>query len=108
MKLWPPKPGLTDISRITSSLSITWSRCDSEVAGFSTRPALQPASLIRPRVRSMWCDASGWKVMMSAPALAKLAASASTGVTIRCTSIGAVVCGRIASHTSGPMVRFGT
>ena len=41
--------------------------------------------------------------MISAPALANAAASASTGLTIRCTSIGALVQGRIASHTSAPI-----
>ena len=37
------------------------------VAGVKTRPALQPPSLIIERVRSMWFDASGWKVMYDAP-----------------------------------------
>jgi len=46
--------------------------------------------------------------MMLAPALAKSGTMRSTGFTIRCTSIGAWVTGRIASHTSGPIVRFGT
>ncbi len=56
----------------------------------------------------MWSDASGWKVMMLAPALAKSGMMRSTGLTIRCTSMGAFVSGRIASQTSGPMVRLGT
>ncbi|MNT41528.1 hypothetical protein D3C72_1778890 [compost metagenome] len=59
-------------------------------------------------VRSTWRLASGWKLMMLAPALANMGISASTGSTIRCTSMGMDTCGRIASHTSGPMVRFGT
>jgi hypothetical protein len=37
------------------------------VAGVKTRPDLQPPSLIMERVRSMWFDASGWKVMYDAP-----------------------------------------
>ena len=41
--------------------------------------------------RSMWVVASGWKVMKSAPASAKSPIMPSTGVTIRCTSIGALM-----------------
>ena len=47
--------------------------------------------------------------MREAPAFAKSATSASTGETIKCTSMGAVMPAlRNASHTIGPMVRFGT
>ena len=47
--------------------------------------------------------------MRVAPALAKSGISRSTGVTIKCTSMGAWMPAlRNASHTSGPMVRFGT
>ena len=47
--------------------------------------------------------------MMLAPAFAKSGTMRSTGLTIRCTSIGAVTpCLRSASQTSGPIVRFGT
>jgi hypothetical protein len=52
--------------------------------------------------------------MMSAPARAKASASASTGCTIKCTSIGTrtpsarSACLRSASQTVGPKVRFGT
>ena len=40
--------------------------------------------------------------MIAAPACAKSGTMRSTGFTIRCTSIGTLRCGRIASHTSGP------
>ena len=52
--------------------------------------------------------------MTSAPALANASAIASTGSTIRWTSIGTglpsalAACGRIAWQTIGPIVRFGT
>ena len=69
---------------------------------------MQPQSWMRPIVRSTWYDASGWNVTIVAPAFAKSGTMRSTGVTIRCTSIGSFVCGRIASQTSGPIVRFGT
>ena len=60
-------------------------------------------------LRSMWSLASGWKLIQVAPALAKSAINRSTGRTIRCTSIGAVMpCLRSASQTSGPTVRLGT
>ena len=46
--------------------------------------------------------------MIAAPAFAKSGTMRSTGFTIRCTSIGTVACGLIASQTSGPIVRLGT
>lgn len=80
-----------------------------EVAGLSTSPALQPCDLINWIVRWTWPLASGWKLIVVAPALAKSGTMRSTGSTIRCTSIGAVTpCLRSASQTIGPMVRLGT
>src|SRR4051812_26149565 len=52
--------------------------------------------------------ASGWTVMMSAPASANASRSGSTGEIIRWTSKGLVVCGRNALTTAGPIVMFGT
>ena len=104
----PPKPGFTLIRSTRSSLSIVQSSHSSGVDGLNTSPGLQPLSRIRPIVRSTWRDASGWKLMNVAPAFAKSGTIRSTGSTIRCTSIGTDECGRIASHTSGPTVRFGT
>ena len=47
--------------------------------------------------------------MREAPAFAKSAASASTGETIKCTSMVALTPAlRSASHTMGPTVRLGT
>ncbi|MNJ72035.1 hypothetical protein D3C77_686440 [compost metagenome] len=63
MNFCPPKPGLTLISKIMSTLSITYFRLSSEVAGLNTRPALAPPALISCRERSMCSEASGWKVM---------------------------------------------
>ena len=45
---------------------------------------------------------------MSAPALANIGIIASTGSTIKCTSMGTDTWGRIASQTNGPTVKFGT
>ena len=42
MKAWPPKPGFTDMSKMMSSLSITYLQMPSGVAGLNTRPALHP------------------------------------------------------------------
>ena len=53
-------------------------------------------------MRSTCSLASGWNEMMFAPAFAKSGTMRSTGFTMRCTSIGTVQSGRIASHTSGP------
>ena len=88
MNCWPPKPGFTDIRRTRSSLSRVWSSQLTGVAGFKTRPALQPCSLMSAMVRSTCSEASGWKLMMPAPALANCGTMASTGFTIRCTSSG--------------------
>ena len=71
-----------------SSLSIVWSSQSSGVAGLNTSPALHPQSWMRPIVRSTCSDASGWKLMIAAPAFAKSGTMRSTGFTIRCTSIG--------------------
>src|SRR5262245_59976646 len=108
MNFCPPKPGFTDMMRTRSSDASVWSSQTSGVAGLKTRPGRQPESRISWMVRSTCSLASGWKLMMSAPALAKSGTIRSTGFTIRCTSISALVSGRIAAQTSGPTVRFGT
>ena len=109
MKACPPKPGFTDISSTRSSSGSTQSSTSTGVPGLSTRPALQPSDLISWMVRCTCFEASGWKLMMLAPASAKSGTMRSTGSTIRCTSIGAVTpCLRSALHTIGPMVRLGT
>ena len=46
MNFWPPKPGFTDMTRMRSHSSMTYSMELRGVAGFSTIPALQPRSLI--------------------------------------------------------------
>ena len=70
---------------------------------------MQPESLIRPMVRSTCSLASGWKLMPVAPALAKSGTMRSTGFTIRCTSIGALMPYlRSDCSTVGPIVRLGT
>ena len=46
MNVWPPKPGFTDIRSTRSSFSRVRSSTSSGVAGFSTRPGLQPCSRI--------------------------------------------------------------
>ena len=108
MNDWPPKPGFTDMMSTMSSLSITCISQSSGVAGLNTRPAVQPDSRMRPIVRSTCSEASGWNVMFAAPAFAKSGTMRSTGLTIRCTSIGTLACGLIAAQTSGPIVRLGT
>src|SRR5439155_127105 len=100
MNCWPPNPGFTDMISTRSSPSRVWSRQLSGVAGLRTRPGLQPCSRIRAMVRSTCSEASGWKLMMLAPALANAGTRPSTGFTIRCTSSGSSTCGRSAAHTS--------
>ena len=78
------------------------------VAGFSDTPAFLPSDLISWIVRCRCGPASGWTVMMSAPALANSGTNRSTGEIIRCTSKTLAECGRSAFTTPGPMVRFGT
>ena len=109
MNFWPPKPGFTDIRSTRSTASSVWSSQPSGVAGFSTMPGRQPESRISWIVRSTCRLASGWKLIQVAPASANSGTSRSTGSTIRCTSIGALMpCLRNALQTSGPIVRFGT
>ena len=110
MNFWPPKPGFTDMISTRSSLSIDVvepverRRRVEHQAGAAAVLADQLDACDR-RARSP----PGWKVIQVAPAFAKSGTMRSTGFTIRCTSIGAVTpCLRSASHTSGPIVRFGT
>ena len=94
--------------------SITQSSTSSGAAGLNVRPALQPCALMAWMLRCTCSEASGWKLIRSAPASAKAAASASTGCTIRCTSMGAgrpsgnTAWGLSAWQTMGPKVRLGT
>ncbi len=54
-------------------------------------PGRQPESRISWIVRSTCRLASGWKLIQVAPASANSGTSRSTGSTIRCTSIGALM-----------------
>mmetsp|Transcript_21810 Transcript_21810/g.35300 ORF Transcript_21810/g.35300 Transcript_21810/m.35300 type:complete len:207 (-) Transcript_21810:17-637(-) len=110
MKDWPPKPGLTDMTRMRSTASSTYSSTSGGVPGLSTTPALQPRSLIMctVRCRCVVDAASACTEMMSAPALAKSATRSSGSTIIRCTSNTLSVTGRSASTTRGPMVMLGT
>ena len=51
MKLCPPKPGLTLITRIRSISSSTWSTASAGVAGLSETPAFLPSDLMSWMVR---------------------------------------------------------
>src|SRR3972149_1075072 len=62
MKAWPPKPGLTDITRTRSRLSRTYSRTAGGVEGFSATPAFAPSSRVWGRGRARGGDASAWAV----------------------------------------------
>mmetsp|Transcript_28539 Transcript_28539/g.76247 ORF Transcript_28539/g.76247 Transcript_28539/m.76247 type:complete len:259 (-) Transcript_28539:185-961(-) len=111
MKLWPPKPGFTDIMRTRSTSSSTYSMAERGVPGFRTTPAAQPNCLIWQMVRCKWVveAASQWIAMMSAPALAKSSTRFSGFSIMRwqsSTASGSFL--RRAATTSGPIVMFGT
>mmetsp|Transcript_52358 Transcript_52358/g.128501 ORF Transcript_52358/g.128501 Transcript_52358/m.128501 type:complete len:222 (-) Transcript_52358:140-805(-) len=110
MKDWPPKPGLTVMMRMRSTMSKTYSMAESGVAGLSTTPALHPSSLIMLTVRCRWMvdSPSQCTEIMSAPALTKSGMRSSGSTIIRWTSSGLSVTGRSASTTSGPIVMLGT
>ena len=68
---WPPKPGITLITRTASTSSRNGSIAESGVGGFSASEARQPAAWIR-RIRSAGSGtASMWTMMTSQPALTK-------------------------------------
>ena len=90
MKRWPPKPGLTLITSTRSISGSSQSMIESGVPGLSDRPAFLPSDLMSWTVRCGCAPASGWKVMMSAPAWANSATKGSTGAIIRCTSNGSL------------------
>lgn len=70
MKLWPPKPGSTDmISRVSNCGRI--SRYGSSgVPGFTLIPALAPAARMSRATPIGLSVASAWKVTLWAPASA--------------------------------------
>mmetsp|Transcript_9758 Transcript_9758/g.26345 ORF Transcript_9758/g.26345 Transcript_9758/m.26345 type:complete len:222 (-) Transcript_9758:104-769(-) len=111
MKLWPPKPGFTDMMRMRSTSSSTYSIAERGVPGLRTTPAAQPACLIWLIVRCKWIveAASQCTEMMSAPALAKSSTRCSGSTIMRwqsSTASGSFL--RRASTTRGPMVMLGT
>mmetsp|Transcript_5214 Transcript_5214/g.13762 ORF Transcript_5214/g.13762 Transcript_5214/m.13762 type:complete len:290 (+) Transcript_5214:342-1211(+) len=111
MKLWPPKPGLTDMIRTRSTSSRTYSMADRGVPGLRTTPAAQPSALMLWTVLCRWIvdAASQWTEMMSAPAFAKSSMRLSGSTIMRWQSITASgYFLRSASTTSGPMVMLGT
>mmetsp|Transcript_9760 Transcript_9760/g.26355 ORF Transcript_9760/g.26355 Transcript_9760/m.26355 type:complete len:286 (-) Transcript_9760:127-984(-) len=111
MKLWPPKPGFTDMMRMRSTSSSTYSIAERGVPGLRTTPAAQPACLIWLIVRCKWIveAASQCTEMMSAPALAKSSTRCSGSTIIKWQSSSASGSFlRSASTTKGPMVMLGT
>jgi hypothetical protein len=108
MKLCPPKPGLTVMTRIRSTSSSTFSIASGGVAGFSTTPALAPSLRICCSERERCGPASGWTAMIAAPASWKAARKGSAGAIIRCTSSGMETRWPMAFTASGPMVMLGT
>mmetsp|Transcript_27073 Transcript_27073/g.77681 ORF Transcript_27073/g.77681 Transcript_27073/m.77681 type:complete len:303 (-) Transcript_27073:69-977(-) len=111
MKLWPPKPGFTDMMSTRSTSSRTYSICDRGVPGFRTTPAMQPKLLIMFTTRCKWIvDAdSQCTEMMSAPAFAKSSTRCSGSTIMRWQSSSASGSFlRSASTTRGPIVMLGT
>mmetsp|Transcript_100081 Transcript_100081/g.266009 ORF Transcript_100081/g.266009 Transcript_100081/m.266009 type:complete len:220 (+) Transcript_100081:396-1055(+) len=111
MKLWPPKPGFTDMMSTKSTSSKTYSICDRGVPGLRTTPAMQPRLLIMFTTRWRWIveAASQCTEMTSAPALAKSSTRCSGSTIMRWQSrkaSGSFL--RNASTTNGPMVMLGT
>src|SRR5690606_1493228 len=108
MKAWPPKPGLTLITRTMSTSSRTYSTEEGWVAGLSATAGRAPSLRICCSVRCRCVQASTWTVTMSAPASTKAGMSFSGSTIIRCTSSGFFATCATASTTMGPMVRLGT
>jgi len=81
--LTPPNPGLTVITNTNFNRWAHQVSTSIGVAGLSTRPASQPNSLIKCKLLSRCMVASGWMLILFAPALAKDSISASTGETIK-------------------------
>ena len=70
MNFWPPKPGSTVITRISSTLSMKGSTALAGVPGLTTTPAFLPLACILSMAARMFSSvsASTWQVTMSAPA----------------------------------------
>ena len=108
MKLWPPKPGLTVMTRTMSTSSTTSSRVLTGVAGLMATDALRPAAWMSWIRRFAWSVASMWKVTLSAPASMKAAIISSGLVIMRWTSTGRSVARLVALRMSSPKEMFGT
>ena len=103
MNFCPPKPGFTDMMSTRSSLSQHVIEPGERRRRVQHEPRLAARiAWMSPIVRSTCSLASGWNEMMFAPAFAKSGTMRSTGFTMRCTSIGTVHSGAIASHTQRP------
>src|ERR1700723_2991806 len=70
MNFWPPKPGLTDMTRMRSTRSMTGSTASAGVPGLVVTPAFLPSARIACSERWICGPASTCTVMMSEPALA--------------------------------------
>src|SRR3954471_15009441 len=108
MKVWPPKPGFTDMTRTKSTSAATSLIATTGVPGLITTPALMPCALIACTVRCTCGSASTWTEIIPAPASAKASMKRSAFSIIRWTSSGTVAI-RFSDLTTGtPMVMFGT
>ena len=110
MNFWPPKPGSTVITRISSTFSRYGRAASAGVLGLRTMPAFLPLAWILSMAAWMFSGVSDstWTVTRSAPASQNCSTYRTGSTIIRCTSSGSAVVGRRDLTTGMPMVMLGT
>ena len=110
MKLCPPKPGSTVITRISSTFSRKGRAASAGVLGLRTIPARLPLAWILSMAAWMFSSlsASTWTVTRSAPASQNCSTYRTGSTIIRWTSRGREVVGRMDFTTGMPMEMLGT
>ena len=95
----PPNPGsTTDMSSPGRAAPARGPGSSAAWRDWRTRPGRQPDSRISPMVRSTCSEAFRMKADDVGSGLCEVGTMRSTGLTIRCTSMVACVCGRMAAH----------
>ena len=107
-KAWPPKPGLTVITRTWSTKFKTFLTASTGVPGLITTLGLTPAARIFCSAPWICGVASAWMLMISAPARANSSIWCSGLETIRWQSKTSLLWGRILATTPAPKLILGT
>ena len=110
MNFWPPKPGSTVMTRMSSTFSRKGRAASAGVLGLSTTPAFLPLAWILSMAAWMFSGVSDSRctVTRSAPASQNWSTYRTGSTIIRCTSKNMSVTLRMDCTTGMPMEMLGT